>query len=91
MSRRVMEYLTFRPASETPTADLDGRHVLVLNPCDGWHTGVIRALKENDEVYDVGIYTFSMHEMTPHDFYVAWALLPDLQGLGERFENDQCE
>ena len=71
MSRRLMEYLTFRPASENPTEDLDGRHVLVLNPCDGWHTGIIRTLKDNDEVNDVGIYTWMMDELTPHDFYIA--------------------
>lgn len=91
MSRRLMEYLTFRPASENPTEDLDGRHVLVLNPCDGWHTGIIRTLKDNDEVNDVGIYTWMMYELTPHDFYIAWALLPDSLALSEKFESEESE
>lgn len=55
MSKHVTESLVFRPASELPTADLDGRGVLVLNPCDGWHEGHIRAFEEDGEVYHIGI------------------------------------
>ncbi|HHQ6623842.1 TPA: hypothetical protein ACSTL5_000278 [Serratia fonticola] len=89
MSQRVTEQLIFRPASELPTADLDGKSVLVLNPCDGWHEGHIRAFEEDGEVYHVGIYTFMMDEMTPHDFYVAWALLPNSLELIEKFEAEK--
>ncbi|MEB7886054.1 hypothetical protein [Serratia fonticola] len=89
MSKHVTESLVFRPASELPTADLDGKGVLVLNPCDGWHEGHIRAWEENGEVYHVGIYTFMMDEMTPHDFYVAWALLPNSLELSEKFEAEK--
>ncbi|WP_025118814.1 MULTISPECIES: hypothetical protein [unclassified Serratia (in: enterobacteria)] len=89
MSPRVIEQLVFRPASELPTADLDGKDVLILNPCDGWHEGHIRACEEDGEVYHVGIYTFMMDEMTPHDFYVAWALLPDSIVLSEKFEAEK--
>lgn len=89
MSQHVIEQLIFRPASELPTADLDGENVLILNPCDGWHEGHIRAWEEGGEVYHVGIYTFMMVEMTPHDFYVAWALLPDGNVLSEKFEGER--
>lgn len=89
MSQQVTEQLTFRPASELPTADLDGRDVLVLNPCDGWHEGEIHAWEESGEVYHVGIYTFMMDEMTPHDFYVAWALLPNSLELSEKFKDQK--
>ncbi|CAI0986750.1 hypothetical protein [Serratia proteamaculans] len=47
MSKHITESLVFRPASELPTADLDGKSVLVLNPCDGWHEGHIRAFEED--------------------------------------------
>lgn len=87
MSKRCVEQLTFRPASEKPTADLHGRDVLVLNPCDGWHEGVIHALEGDGEVYGTGIYTWTMKEMTPHDFYIAWALLPDVIALSNKFES----
>ncbi|MBH3202590.1 hypothetical protein I5N04_01820 [Serratia marcescens] len=89
MSKHVTESLVFRPARELPTADLDGRGVLVLNPCDGWHEGHIRAFEEDGEVYHIGIHTWMMEEMTPHDFYVAWALLPDSIALSEKFESEK--
>ncbi|MVF05162.1 hypothetical protein [Serratia marcescens] len=89
MSKHVTESLVFRPASELPTADLDDHAVLVLNPCDGWHEGYVRALEDEGVVYHVGIYTWSMDEMTPHDFYVAWALLPDSIALSEKFESEK--
>lgn len=89
MSKCVTESLVFRPASELPTADLDGRDVLVLNPCDGWHEGKIRSWEEDGKIYHVGIYTFMMDEMTPHDFYVAWALLPSSLELSEKFEDQK--
>ncbi|EML0364340.1 MULTISPECIES: hypothetical protein [Providencia] len=86
--------LVFRPASELPTADMDNRDVIVINPCDGWHTGTIEVDKEGDDCY-IGIYPFAGTEMTPHDFYIAWALLPDIDSLidkfdGERFKNRHC-
>lgn len=59
---------------------MDGETVLVLNPCDGYHIGYVR-----DFDGDIGIYTWGMSEMTPHDFYVTWALLPDGIALGEQF------
>lgn len=89
MSRRILEYLTFRPASEKPTVDLHGRDVLVLNPCDGWHKGVIHALEDAEGVCSVGIYTWAMKEMVSHDFYVAWALLPDTLALSEKFKSEE--
>lgn len=89
MSQQMTETLIFRPASELPTADLDDRDVLVYNPCDGWHIGNIRALEDDGEIYHVGIYTWGMQEMTPHDFYVAWALLPDNQPLAGHFEDQK--
>ncbi len=60
MSKHVTESFVFRPASELPTADFDGRCVLVLNPCDGWHDGYIRAFVEYGEVYHLGIHIWSM-------------------------------
>lgn len=89
MSKQITKSLVFRPASELPTADLNGKDVLVLNPCDGWHEGHIRAFEEDGEVYHIGIHTWSMDEMTPHDFYVAWALLPDSIDLSEKFEAEK--
>ncbi|UAN58010.1 hypothetical protein [Serratia sp. JSRIV004] len=89
MSQQVTEQLIFRPASELPTADLDGKSVLVLNPCDGWHEGHIRAFEEDGEVYHIGIHTWLMEEMIPHDFYVAWALLPNSLELSEKFEAEK--
>ncbi|WP_049792213.1 hypothetical protein [Pantoea sp. At-9b] len=78
MSKPNEQQLTFRPASELPTAELRDREVLILNPCDGYHIGYIKAFEENGEVYDVGIYTWLGKEFEPHDFYVAWALLPNI-------------
>ncbi|MEX9609232.1 hypothetical protein AB7102_04910 [Providencia manganoxydans] len=80
--------LVFRPASELPIEDLDGKEVIVLNPCDGWHIGYIRVDKDEDDCY-IGIYPWMGEEMTPHDFYVAWALLPDGIALGDKFEGEQ--
>ncbi|WP_447876695.1 hypothetical protein [Serratia fonticola] len=37
MPQHVIEQLTFGPARELLTVDLDGRDVLVLNPHDGGH------------------------------------------------------
>lgn len=70
MSKQVTESLVFRPASELPTAELNGRAVLVFNPCDGWHDGFVRAREEDGEVYHVGIYPWMGSEMLPHDFYI---------------------
>lgn len=89
MSKHITESLVFRPASELPTADLNEKAVLVLNPCDGWHEGYVFALEKDGEVYHVGIFTFGMEEMAPHDFYVAWALLPDSMALSEKFEAEK--
>jgi len=89
MSPHVIEQLTFCPASERPTAEMDGRDVLVYNPCDGWHEGEIHAFGEDGEIYHVGVYTFCMEEMTPHNFYVAWALLPDSIEFGKQFESER--
>lgn len=85
MSEPLIEHLTFQPASVKPTAEMDGMDVLVYNPCDGWHEGHIRVFEEEGEIYDIGIYTFLMSELTPHTFYVAWAILPDGLKLGEHF------
>lgn len=87
MPKHIIESLVFRPASELPTGDLNGRAVLVLNPCDGWHEGTIYTFREDGEVYRIGIFTPMMAEMTPHDFYVAWALLPDSIELSEIFKD----
>lgn len=89
MSKQVTESLVFRPASELPTAELNGRAVLVFNPCDGWHDGFVRALEEDGEVYHVGIYPWMGSEMLPHDFYITWALLPDESKLAEQFESER--
>lgn len=88
MSQQINEGLVFRPASELPTEDLDGRDVIVLNPCDGWHIGEIRADRDGDDFY-IGIYQWSYNEMTPHSFYVAWALLPDGLALSEKFQDEK--
>ncbi|MGE9552948.1 hypothetical protein ACQPT2_17445 [Erwinia amylovora] len=85
MSQHLTEKLTFRPASEKPTAEMDDKDVLVYNPCDGWHEGTIHTFEEDGEIYDVGIYCFLMDEMTPHDFYVAWALLPEHEKIDKQF------
>ncbi|WP_158784626.1 hypothetical protein [Pantoea sp. BAV 3049] len=89
MPSHVTEQLIFRPASEKPTPDMDDKDVLVYNPCDGWHEGTIRVSEEDGEIYHIGIYKFFMEEMTPHSFYVAWALLPDGISLGEKFESER--
>jgi len=89
MFKRVNHELVFRPASELPTADLDDMSVLVFNPCDGYHIGYIRAMEEDGEIYHTGIYTWLMDEMTPHDFYVAWALLPDGIDVGACFKTEK--
>lgn len=86
MTQYTTEQLVFRPASELPTAELNGQEVLVLNPRDGWHEGTIYAFKDNGKVYYVGIYTSLMKELTPHDCYITWALLPDSIELGSKFK-----
>lgn len=73
MSKLVTDSLVFRPADEKLTPEMDGKTVLVLNPCDGY----------------IGIYTWGMSELTPHDFYVAWALLPDEIELSNKFEGQR--
>lgn len=88
MSKHVTESLVFRPASELPTEDLDGREVIVLNPCDGWHIGEIRADRDDDDFY-IGIYDWPCEQMYPHSFYVAWALLPDGIALSEKFQDEE--
>ncbi|HCH7884023.1 TPA: hypothetical protein NHT84_001809 [Raoultella ornithinolytica] len=89
MSQQITETLSFRPASEKLTKELDGRWVILLNPCDGWHVAHVIALEEDGEVYHVGAYQFAGDEFEPHEFYVAWALLPDSLSLANNFE-DQC-
>lgn len=39
---QISTELTFRPASEKLTEDLDDRDVIVFSPCDGWHIGYIQ-------------------------------------------------
>ncbi|WP_413732318.1 hypothetical protein [Sodalis sp. RH20] len=78
------EQLIFRPASEKPTEDMHDVEVIVYNPCDGWHIGEIRVDKD-DDCY-IGIYDWSGSELTSHDFYVTWAILPDGLKLGRAFE-----
>ncbi|WP_447887379.1 hypothetical protein [Serratia fonticola] len=84
---QITEQLIFRPASELPAADLNGKEVMVLNPRDGWHTGTIYTFKEEGKAYRVGIYSDRQREMLPHDFYVAWALLPDSVEMSRKFED----
>lgn len=85
MTQLFTEQLHFRPASEKPTADLNGLDVLVFNPCDGWHIGQVMAFEEDGEIYDIGIYEFPGHEYAPHEFYIAWAVLPDSLPLRDQF------
>ncbi|MDG9851471.1 hypothetical protein HV192_12010 [Klebsiella oxytoca] len=89
MSQQITEALTFRPASEKLTKDLDGRWVILLNPCDGWHIAHILAFEEDGEVYHVGAYQFAGGEFEPHEFYVAWALLPDSLALDNHFDDQR--
>ncbi|MBZ7570086.1 hypothetical protein FML10_28740 [Klebsiella grimontii] len=89
MSQQITEALTFRPASEKPTKDLDGRWVILLNPCDGWHVAHILAFEEDGEVYHVGVYQFAGGEFEPHEFYVAWALLPESLTLASHFDDQR--
>lgn len=89
MSKQITEQLLFRPASEKPVAGMDGKDVLVYNPCDGYHIGQIHAFEEDGEIYDIGIYSWGMDEYTPHSFYVAWALLPDKHNLIEQFPDQK--
>lgn len=88
MSQQINEGLVFRPASELPTEDLDGRDVIVINPCDGWHIGEIRVDRDGDDFY-IGIYDWPCEQMYPHSFYVAWALLPDSIELSDKFEAEK--
>lgn len=88
MQGHIAEHLIFRPASETPTRDMDNVEVIVYNPCDGFHLGEISVCEDDDDCY-IGIYSWSRDEMTPHDFYVAWAVLPDGLKLGETFKSEK--
>lgn len=89
MSQQKTETLSFRPASEKLTEELDGRRVILLNPCDGWHVAHIIALEEDGEVYHVGSYQFAGDEFEPHEFYVAWALLADSLSLANNFDDQR--
>lgn len=89
MSEQVTEQVVFRPASEKLTKELDGKWLILLNPCDGWHIAHVVAFEEGGEVYHVGAYQFAGGEFEPHDFYVAWALLPDSINLSSHFEDQQ--
>lgn len=86
MSKLVTDSLVFHPADEKPAPDMDGKTVLLLNPCDGYHIGYVR-----DSDGYTGIYTWLMSELTPHDFYVAWALLPDDIALSGQFEDQKLK
>lgn len=76
--------LEFHSADVCLTEEMDGRDVIVYNPCDGWHTGYISSDREGDDCY-VGIYDFPGSELYPHTFYIAWALLPDSDLISEQF------
>ncbi|WP_446470807.1 hypothetical protein [Xenorhabdus stockiae] len=84
MPAPVKESLIIRPASEQPTFDMDGKEVLVLNPCDGWHIGYVHFWNEKE--YN-GIYRWIGEEFEPRYFYVAWALLPDGLKVSNAFES----
>ncbi len=90
MAQAVTEQLIFRPDSEKPTREMDNVEVIVYNPCDGFHFGEISVCEdeEADDCY-IGIYSWDRHEMTAHDFYVAWAVLPDGLKLGEAFKSEK--
>ncbi|WP_340618857.1 hypothetical protein [Xenorhabdus entomophaga] len=87
MSASVTESLVIRPASEQPTFDMNGKEVLVLNPCDGWHIGYVRFWDEGE--YS-GIHRWIGEEFEPRYFYVAWALLPDGLKIGDVFEDQKA-
>lgn len=84
MSKQFIKSLSFHPASEKLTPEMDGKTALVLNPCDGYHIGYVRVV----DGY-AGIYTWFMSELTPHDFYVAWVLLPDDIDVSNKFEDQR--
>lgn len=84
---QITEQLIFRSASELPAADLNGKEVMVLNPRDGWHVGTIYTFQEEGNVYRVSIYSDRQCEMLPHDFYIAWALLPDSVDMSRKFQD----
>lgn len=52
MSKQAADSLVFHPADEKPTPDMDGKTVLLLSPCDGYHIGYVR-----DSDGYAGIYT----------------------------------
>lgn len=87
MSEPVIETLTFRPASEMPTANMDGMDVIVFNPCDGWHHAVVRVCEDDkgEEPPYISIDDHYYNELRPHEFYVAWALLPESLSFGDKF------
>ncbi len=76
--------LEFYSADVRPTEDMDGKYVIVYNPCDGWHNGSVRVYRDGDEC-DIGIYPFLGDEFTPHSFYTAWAIMPDSELLDAAF------
>ena len=88
MSKQVTESLVFRPASELPTAELNGRAVLVFNPV---MVGMM----------DLSVREKRMARFITSAFTLGWAvrccrtistspaLLPDESKLAEQFESER--
>jgi len=90
LKQLVTEQLIFRPASEKPTEEMEGRDVLIFNPCDGWHEASVRVYRDEGSVYHIGIYPFMGEEYEPHSFYIFWALLPEWGPLREHFISEKA-
>ncbi|MCG3463104.1 hypothetical protein L7G72_14880 [Xenorhabdus bovienii] len=87
MSSPITEPLVIRPASEQPAFDMDGKEVLIYNPCDGWHIGYVSFCDEGE--YS-GIHPWMGAAFEPRYFYVAWALLPDGLKISNTFEDQKA-
>ncbi|NTZ48379.1 hypothetical protein FCM30_21825 [Lelliottia aquatilis] len=74
MSKHVIESLIFRPGTELPATDMDGRDVLVYQLCDGWLLGRVSVIEDDDgEPPYVTIDDYRHNILRP----AMWAYLPD--------------
>ncbi|CDG18312.1 conserved protein of unknown function [Xenorhabdus doucetiae] len=67
---------------------MNGKEVLLLNPCDGWHIGYVRFWEDGE--YN-GIYPWiPIEEYELRYFYIAWVLLPDGLRISDRLEDQSA-
>lgn len=71
----ITQILNYRSADELPSVEMANCAVLTYSPADGWYTGLVLVLEDDDQIFEIGIYDRQGRKLTPGKHFTLWALL----------------